>query len=118
MFCGSNDVTKIIQYLDLNKAHGDDVICISMLKICGESVSKTLDIVFKSCIKKVPIYKTRKATGFKSLLLICWEINQVTSKFQIKCLDKTCKQNSLKQKKWISLSNLPYSKSFRNQIST
>ena len=43
MFCGSNDVTKIIQYLDLNKAHGDDVICISMLKICGESVSKTLD---------------------------------------------------------------------------
>ena len=47
MFCGSNDVTKIIQYLDLNKAHGDDVICISMLKICGESVSKTLNLALK-----------------------------------------------------------------------
>ena len=45
---------------------------------------------------------TRKATGFKSLRVICWEIDQVTSKCKIdKFLDenrKDLKQKGLKQK--------------------
>ena len=45
-------LTKIIRGLDLNKAHGHDMISIGILKICGESISKLLEIIFKSCIKK------------------------------------------------------------------
>ena len=37
----SNDITRIIRDLDSNKAHGHDMISIRMLKICGESISKT-----------------------------------------------------------------------------
>ena len=33
-------------------AHGHDMISIRMLKICGESISKPLEIIFKSCIEK------------------------------------------------------------------
>ena len=28
------------------------MICISMLKICGKSISEPLEIIFKSCIEK------------------------------------------------------------------
>ena len=41
---------------------------------------------------------TRKATGFKSLQVICWEINQVASKCQKKFWTKVAKK-ALKQKK-------------------
>ena len=46
----SNNISRIIWDLDLNKAHGQDIISINMLKICGESISKPLEIIFKSCI--------------------------------------------------------------------
>ena len=36
----------------------------------------------KKACKTVLYGKTRKATGFKSLQVKCWEINQVISKFQ------------------------------------
>ena len=36
----------------------------------------------KKVCKTVLYGKTRKATGFKSLQVKCWEINQVISKFQ------------------------------------
>ena len=42
--------------------------------------------------------KTRKAPGFKSLRVNCWEANQVTSKSQMDFLDKTC-EKGLKKKK-------------------
>ena len=35
---------------------------------------------------------TRKAIGFKSLRVFCWEINQLTSKCQVDVLDKICKK--------------------------
>ena len=38
--------------------------------------------------------QTRKATGFKSLRGNYWEINQVTSKWQINISDKICKKGS------------------------
>ena len=43
---------KIIQNLNPNKAHGPDKISIRMIKICGKSLCKPLEMIFKSCIKK------------------------------------------------------------------
>ena len=48
----SNDIAKIIWDLDPNEAHGHNMISIRMLKICGEPISKLLEIIFKSCIRK------------------------------------------------------------------
>ena len=47
-----SDIARIIGDLDPNKAHGYDNISIRMLKICAESISKPLEIIFKSCIEK------------------------------------------------------------------
>ena len=47
----SNDTAKIIRDLEPNKAHGH-MISIRILKICGESISKPLEIIFKSYIGK------------------------------------------------------------------
>ena len=40
------DFGKIIQNLHSNKAHGHDNISICMIKICGDSIYKLLEIVF------------------------------------------------------------------------
>ena len=34
----------------------------------------------------------RKATGFKSLCVNCWEINQATLKYQMYFFNKTCRK--------------------------
>ena len=47
----SDDIVKVIQNLDSEKAHGHDRILIRMLIICGPSVCKPLEIIFKSCLK-------------------------------------------------------------------
>ena len=44
-----DDIAKIIQNLDPNKAHGHDNISIRMLKICGSSIYKPLEMIFKQC---------------------------------------------------------------------
>ena len=49
-FC-QDDITKIIQKLDQNKAHGHYNIIIHILKICGSSIYKYLELVFKQCIE-------------------------------------------------------------------
>ena len=41
---------------------------------------------------------TRKATGFKSLRVNYWEVNQVKLKYQINILKKTCKKKSKTKK--------------------
>ena len=46
---GSDDIAKTIQKLDPNKAHGHDMISIRMLKICGNSIYKPLQLIFRSC---------------------------------------------------------------------
>ena len=46
-----DDIANIIQNLDPNKAHGHDNISICMLKICGSSIYKPLEIIIKLCIK-------------------------------------------------------------------
>ena len=57
-----DDIANIIKNLNSNKAHDFDMISILMLKICGESISKPLKLIFKSCIEsgKFPI-EWRKA---------------------------------------------------------
>ena len=43
---------KIIQNLNPNKAHGPDKISICIIKVCGNSLCKPLEMIFKSCIIK------------------------------------------------------------------
>ena len=83
-------IAKIIQNLDPNKAHGSDNVSIRMLKICGSSIYKPLEMIFKQCIETsvfpsewkkaniVPIHKRDKQTleNYRpvSLLPICEKI--------------------------------------------
>ena len=46
----SNDILKIIQNLNPNKAHGHDKISIRMLKICGDSLCRPLELIFNDCM--------------------------------------------------------------------
>ena len=41
---------KIINALNINKAHGHDDISIQMVKLCGKSVFKPLSMIFDNCI--------------------------------------------------------------------
>ena len=85
-----DDVLWIINNLDPNKAHGYDKISIRMLKICGDSICRPLNIIFEICLgtgkfpvewKKaniVPIHKKVISKLLKlrpvSLLPICGKI--------------------------------------------
>ena len=44
-----DEIGNIIQGLDLNKVHGQNKISIHMLKICGNSICKPLEIIYKEC---------------------------------------------------------------------
>ena len=46
----SNVIEKVIQNLDPNKAHGHDRISIRMIKTCGKSSCKPLQLIFSQCI--------------------------------------------------------------------
>ena len=46
-----DDIAKTIKNLNPNKAHGFDMISIRMIKICGESILKPLELIFKSCLE-------------------------------------------------------------------
>ena len=48
-----DDIAKIIQNLGSNKAHGHDNTSIRILKICGSSIYKPLEMIFKHCIETV-----------------------------------------------------------------
>ena len=52
-----DDIAKIIENLNPNKARGFVIISIRMLKICGNSMLKPLEPIFKSCLEngKFPI---------------------------------------------------------------
>ena len=47
-----NDILAIIKTLDPNKAHGCDNISIRMIKICSQSLTLPLKIIFEHSIKK------------------------------------------------------------------
>ena len=44
-------IAKVIQNLDPNKAHGHDNISIRMVKVCGPSIYKPLEIIFNQCLE-------------------------------------------------------------------
>ena len=46
-----DDIAKIIQNLDPNKAYGHDTIIIRMLKICDSSICKPLEMLIKQYIE-------------------------------------------------------------------
>ena len=86
-----NDILKIIQNLDSEKAHGHDRISIQMLKLWGPLMCKSIEIIFKSCLESgifslemtkadvVPVHKTNDKQSLAnyrpiSLLLICGKI--------------------------------------------
>ena len=46
-----DDIEKLIQNLDPNKAHGHDQISIRMLKLCSNSICKPLEIIFNRCLE-------------------------------------------------------------------
>ena len=87
----TENILQIINKLDSNKAHGHDEISIRMLKICGSSVCRPLQIIYKSCLDRgkflqewkkanvVPVHKKNDKQLVKnyrpiSLLLICAKI--------------------------------------------
>ena len=45
------DNLQIIRNLESNKAHGHDMISIRMLKLCGDSICKPLELIFKTCLR-------------------------------------------------------------------
>ena len=45
------DILQIIKNLDSNKAPGHDMISICMLKLCGDSICKHLELIFKTCLQ-------------------------------------------------------------------
>ena len=47
-----SDIVKIISRLDPNKAHGYDMLSIRMIKLCGNSICRTLSIIFKDCLNE------------------------------------------------------------------
>ena len=45
-FVKNKDILSIINYLNSSKAHGCDIISIEMIKLCTESVTLPLKIIF------------------------------------------------------------------------
>ena len=83
-----DDIAKIIQNLGPNKAHGHDNISIQMLRLCGDSICKPLELIFQQTMESgsfrlngkkgnvVPIHKKHDKQCLKnyrpiSLLPIC-----------------------------------------------
>ena len=46
-----DDIAKILQNLDPNKAHVHDKISIRMLQLCGNSICKPLEFIFKQSME-------------------------------------------------------------------
>ena len=45
------NILQIIHNLDPSIAHGYDEISIRMLKMCGDSICRPLNIIFKTCLR-------------------------------------------------------------------
>ena len=85
------DILQIIRNSDSSKAHRYDMISSRMLKLCGDSICKPLELIFKTCLRNdrfplewkkasvVPIHKKGDKQTIKnyrpvSLLPICGKI--------------------------------------------
>ena len=73
-----DDILKITQNLNPNKAHGPDKISIRMIKICDKLLCKPSEMIFKSCFIKgkypsvwkkanvVPVHKKENRQSLKN----------------------------------------------------
>ena len=48
----ADDIAKILQNLDPNKAHTHDKIRICMLRLCGNSICNLLELIFKQSMER------------------------------------------------------------------
>ena len=48
----TDDISKSINNLDPNKAHGHDMLSIEMIKLYGNSIWIPLSIIFNDCLKE------------------------------------------------------------------
>ena len=48
----TDDISKIINNLDPNKAYGHDMLSIRKIKLCGTSICKLLSIIFNDCLNE------------------------------------------------------------------
>ena len=86
-----DDIAKLLQNLDPNKAHGHGKISIRMLQLCGNSICKPLELIFQQKMESgsfpsewkkrdvVPIHKKDDKQCLKnyrplSLLPICGKV--------------------------------------------
>ena len=51
-YISADHIGDIIRKLDPNKVYGHDMISIRMLKQCGDTIWKPLEIIFKNCLKE------------------------------------------------------------------
>ena len=87
----TDDISKIINDLDPNKAHVHDMLSMQMIKLCGNSICKPLSITFNDSLKEgkfpsdwkkaraVPVHKKGDKQCLKnyrpiSLLPICSKV--------------------------------------------
>ena len=47
----ADDIPNVMRSLDLNTAHGHDIIVIWMIKICDTSIFRPLKLIFQSCLE-------------------------------------------------------------------
>ena len=48
----THNISKTVDNLDPNKAHGHDILIIRMIKLCGNSIYKPLSIIFNDCLEE------------------------------------------------------------------
>ena len=53
------DIEKVAQNLDLNEAHGHDMVSIRMLKLCRKSIIKPLLIISNKCLVKGRVVESK-----------------------------------------------------------
>ena len=75
----SNDIFDLIKSLDIGKAHGYDDISVRMIKICGKSICRPLELIFRDSVslgtvpdiwKKsnvVPVHKKNEKIKLKTI---------------------------------------------------
>ena len=59
-YFSEDDIMKVVQKLDPNKAHGQDNISICMIKICGKSICIPLRKIFSALFPSLPSIHNRK----------------------------------------------------------
>ena len=78
-FFTADEIAKMIKNLHLEKTYGHDMINICMLKPCGISIFKALELIFKSCLvngvfslewKKANVVPVHKKNEKESLKII------------------------------------------------